>query len=385
MAALSGILLSALLATVVYVLVALWSARWFALTDHAHAELMEIELPTPGHHIALYHHTPAERRFAEPVIVCHGLGANRFNMDFSDDGSGSDRISIARAILRAGFDVWVLELRGRGRATVPRGADWTIDDEVREDLQVAIDTVLDLSGQDRVLWVGHSKGSILQYLLQADQLPAAAKVKAMVAIGSPGHLSMLDKDMARLIGLGRLFAARGRPVPLATLAKLGIPIAGIIHLLGRRMLPVVAAIDAPILRRIMASLATDIAPGVMKQLARWFESGGAMTRSDGTKYEDAFPKITLPMLLIAGSKDLLAPPESMRFVFDRVSSTDKTLVVMGKKDGASSDYGHGDLVIAKRAPDEVFPKVIEWLGTHATSFDHPGLEREAPRSANAIS
>ncbi len=331
--------------------------------------MLQIELPTIGHHIALFHHVPETKKFKEPVIVCHGLGANRFNMDFSYDGLGGDRISLARTLAKEGFDVWVLELRGRGRATVPRRADWSVDDEVREDLPRAIETVVDLTGSDGVLWVGHSKGSLLQYLLQAEQLPAASKVKGLVAIGSPGTFQYQRRDLQRLMSWGRFFASRGRKVPLSVVAKLGIPIAGLVYFIGKRTLPVLAAIDVGILRRIMASLAADIAPGVMHQFAEWFRNGGFLTKRDGTRYDESFSKITLPMLLIAGSADFLAPPASVEFVFDRVASKDKTLLVLGKETGCAVDYGHGDLVIGHHAPDDVFPKIVTWLQTHATAID----------------
>jgi pimeloyl-ACP methyl ester carboxylesterase len=347
-----------------YVAIALLAARWLALRDDAHVETLEIELPTVGHHIALHHHSPAEKRFIEPVIVCHGLAANRFNMDFSNDGKGDDRISLARALARSGFDTWVLELRGRGHATVPRGADWSVDDEVREDLPRAIETVLDLTGAPGVLWVGHSKGGILQYLLHADEHPAAGKVRGLVAIGSPGTFAH-QKDMSALVGLGRLFARTGWRVPMTFIAKLGIPIAGPILYIAAKKLPVARSVDAPILRRIMASLAADIAPGVMRQVASWFDNGGTITRLDATPYDESFIRITAPLLLIAGSDDLLAPPDAVRYAYERAGSADKTYVVMGPKSGARSEYGHGDLVVGKHAPDEVFPKVAAWLEAHA--------------------
>src|SRR5687767_5763673 len=77
-----------------YVLIALSLARRFTLDTGSAIEALEIELPTAGHHIALFHHAPAEKKWAEPVILCHGLGANRFNVDFVDDGLGADRISL---------------------------------------------------------------------------------------------------------------------------------------------------------------------------------------------------------------------------------------------------------------------------------------------------
>src|SRR6476619_1116703 len=56
------------------------------------------------------YHPRGPRRFAEPVLLCHGLGANRFNLDFDE------RYSVARYLARRGFETWVLEMRGRGEA-----------------------------------------------------------------------------------------------------------------------------------------------------------------------------------------------------------------------------------------------------------------------------
>ena len=61
------------------------------------------------------YHAREARRYAEPVILCHGLGANRFHMDFDE------HYSLARYLARAGFETWVLELRGRGLAGAVRG------------------------------------------------------------------------------------------------------------------------------------------------------------------------------------------------------------------------------------------------------------------------
>lgn len=349
-----------------YVAVAIALARRFVMKDDVELETLSIELPTYGHHIALYHRSPKTKLYAEPVIICHGLGANRFNMDFREDGRGSDRISLARAMARAGFDTWVLEIRGHGGAKVPRGANWCIDDEVREDLPTAIETVLDLSGAEKVLWVGHSKGGILQYLLQAEGFPGAEKVKAIVAIGSPGNFKYHKKLLSMAVAAGNYFVRMGRPVPLATIAKLGIPISTVLHFAGRYTVPTVASIEAPVLRRVMANLASDIAPGVMAQFSRWFRGGGVMTRKDGSSYEDNFSKIQTPFLFIAGSHDFVAPVDSLKHVYDRISSEDKTFMVVGKECGFASEYGHGDLVIGKNAPEEIFPRVVDWLVARST-------------------
>src|SRR5262249_32492379 len=108
-----------------------------------------------GAAIALGRYLPlAKRRFAEPVILGHGLGANRFNLDMDE------RYSLARFLARRGFETWVLELRGRGLAGPPK--DCSFDDQVNYDVPAALNTVLG-AGHKAVTWVGHSKGGLLLY------------------------------------------------------------------------------------------------------------------------------------------------------------------------------------------------------------------------------
>lgn len=72
-------------------------------------------------------------------------------------------------------------------------------------------------------------------------------------------------------------------------------------------------------------------------------------------------KITTPLFLLSGAADGMAPPGNVQFVFDQVGSTDKTYQNITVLDGALSDYGHLDLLVGERAPDEVYPLIGKWL------------------------
>jgi pimeloyl-ACP methyl ester carboxylesterase len=340
----------------IYLALAVSRSRVFALDD-SEVEQILVPLPTPGHHVSITHHPPKHLRFRTPLILCHGLAVNRFNIDLFDDGRGSDRTSLARSLSREGFDVWCLELRGRGRAKVPAGADWSIDDEVREDVPAAISTVLDRTGADRVLWVGHSKGGFLQILFQARGHPLASKVAGLVAIGSPGTLQYQRRWLRFLVLPGKLLLAIHGRIPLRLWAPVAVPIASLIHWAGRRFDPVIAANDGPALTRILASLPADISRGVALQLLSWVaREDGALSTLDGQK--DEFSRLSLPMLLIAGEKDYLVPPRAVAYVKEHASSKDVTFLVL-------EGYGHGDLVVGTHAPNDVFPLVARWLEARA--------------------
>lgn len=366
-----------------YLLLARRALRRVLLSDEDR-ELIRVPLATPGHHVALVHHPASVRRFKTPVLLCHGLAVGRFNLDLHDDGHGSDRTSLARTLSRAGFDVWLLELRGRGHATVPRGANWSIDDEVREDVPAAIAAVLERTRAPDLIWVGHSKGSLLQYLFHARGHPLAGRVRALVAIGSPGTLRY-QPWLRRLVRPGRVILSLTRRIPLGALAWTIIPLSGLIHRLGRRFDPALEDNDGPALARILASLPASISAGVARQMLSWIEhSDGAFTTLDGARDEDHYHRLTMPLLLLAGARDYLVPPEAVAFVRDRAGAQDLTFRIAGRAEGFERDYGHGDLLVGSHAPQEVFPLIERWLEAHAEPVDTLALPPATPTLEAAV-
>jgi hypothetical protein len=41
-------------------------------------------------------------------------------------------------------------------------------------------------------------------------------------------------------------------------------------------------------------------------------------------------------------------------------------LVLGPSGGLPDDYGHGDAVLGVRSPEEVFPRIADFLARHAT-------------------
>jgi fermentation-respiration switch protein FrsA (DUF1100 family) len=79
------------------------------------------------------------------------------------------------------------------------------------------------------------------------------------------------------------------------------------------------------------------------------------------EFSDHLERIRTPMLVVAGSQDGLTPAADIRRVYERIGSADKTYLEAGSGHGLSHEYSHVDLVLGRHAPDEIYPRVADWL------------------------
>src|SRR6266568_4408307 len=206
-----------------------------------------------GWRLALARRRPRAAPRRTPVLLCHGLAANRGAMDF-----GLARWSLSAFLAAAGFDCFALDLRGHGdsrpaRPGLPR--DWDFDTYLREDVPAALDAVRLASGAARVLWVGHSQGALLG-------LAACAlypdRLAGVVSLAGPIHF----RPQRPLRALERL-AIRGLARTNRALARCVAPFSGYWHppisevaINGRN-------VSRPVFRRVLANVVEDMPPGVL--------------------------------------------------------------------------------------------------------------------------
>jgi pimeloyl-ACP methyl ester carboxylesterase len=318
-----------------------------------------------GWRLALYRYTPPPRSHRTPVLLCHGMSSNRWDVD------GPGRVSLARYLVRRGYDVWIVELRGAGRSTRPtwwngKRYNWRFEDYVQHDAPAALSKVLRETGARQVHWVGHSMGGMIAYALLMS--PVHDKIASAVTIGSPtmsevGH-PLLDFGVPYR-SLLRFLPDR---VPLGTLARLGAPFAS---LLARLLSDTITELgwhegnaDLPLLRALMLTAVDDLPASLLREFARWYETRAMSDRYAMFDFTDHLERITAPILIIAGSKDGLTPPRDLEHVYERVASRDKAFRIIGRQQGFAHDYGHADLILGLHAPDDVYPVILEWLEAH---------------------
>ncbi|MCO5168906.1 MAG: alpha/beta hydrolase [Planctomycetes bacterium] len=308
-----------------------------------------------GHPLALGHHRARGPARREPVILCHGLSANRFNLDL-DDGC-----SLARRLAARGFEVYVLELRGRGRSRRPgllgRVPRQRFDDYVTLDLPAAIEAVRRRHGAARVHWVGHSMGGLVAYALLARD--PAAPLRALVTIGSPVRMHLPGWLRAGL----RLVAAARLPMIWGEASFLIAPLVGWLPHPPLPLLVNPRNVSGARLRAAAANLVADVSAGELAHFARMACAGRFESADGACDYAAGLARVTTPTLVVAGTVDRVAAPAGVRAGHDLLGGP-RRYRLCGREGGDPIDFGHGDLVLGDHAPGVVFPEVERWLEAH---------------------
>ncbi|HYR55712.1 MAG TPA: alpha/beta fold hydrolase [Myxococcaceae bacterium] len=310
------------------------------------------------------HYRPAvHRRFAEPVVLSHGLAANHYNFDFEPP------FSLAHLLSDRGFDCLSVDWRGAGVSRRSPGlwpwAQYSVDDHIRLDAPALLELALKKTGATRALWVGHSLGGLIGLAVAQGEL--AKQLRGLVVIGAPIYFNYDRwlKATAR-IALSAAWPYRLRHELLSTTLA---------PFLGRVVLPfsdVIAFprhIPAAVQKKLYAHLITSVGRGVLAQVYDWIEHNAFRSLDRMVDYRNGIKDLTAPMLLIAGSRDRLAPPANLQWALELARASDKRLRIFGREHGDRQEYGHGDLIFGEQAPREVLPFIADWLSSHATPLD----------------
>jgi len=288
-----------------------------------------------------------------PLLLIHGYGQNRYVWHLPAR-------SLVNHLARAGFDVYNLDLRGHGRSRQLGGRRPShVADFVRDDVPTAVEEVQRLAGKRPVYLIGHSLGGLISYAA-AGQMSGA--IGGVVTLGSPYHFTRGSWSL-RLLGTAMLSVDRrmsfGHSVvglgPLGEAVRLarGFIESPLFPLPIRGFVP--GSMEPNVLAQHM-SLAMD--SGSITVLRNMFLDAAASRRSGHrlgglTGFADAFEALDLPLLVIAGTGDDLAPPASVAPALEHSRSRDKTYRTFPR--------GHIDLIVGRDAPLTVWPLIEAWL------------------------
>lgn len=314
------------------------------------------------------------------VILCHGFNINNKFWDLDR------RSSLARYLAGGGYDVWAPSLRGSGLSSRPilsrvrslvkfdlksipqmlvkapfdiAKLGWTIDDHIYKDVPAIIDLVKEISGFDKVYWIGHSMGGIIMFgYLETeggDDIAGFIPLGSMMVIPRPltPHLKTIANQkplLAASLLVNTTIASQFRNFTFGTIK----------HPIEELMFERENMRDEVVVRFFRKCI-DDTSAGVVTQFSDSIRKGEMMSSDRRYSYTDNMHRIIVPILIMGGSKDGFVDAEALKDSYDMVSSRDKTVVIASKANGYSTDYGHCDLILGKDSEKEVYPLILNWL------------------------
>lgn len=261
-----------------------------------------------------------------PVILLHGSFSNR-RFWFSPKGIG-----LGATLARAGFDVWIPEMRGHGLS--PRNLAYRhnrVADYARYDLPVLGAFVHEISGQ-KAHWLGHSLGGItLAAALGGSYLPDD-HVASVALFGSQVSRTWWPLKIPPVEWSGRFLLKR------------------FAHISGSRLKR--GPEDEPI--------------GLALEVLRWNGLFGGFRDRDRDWWA-GLAQVQVPLLAVAGAGDHQDPVWACRKLFDQFGSPERQFLVLGKAQGLSEDFGHVQMLVSRQAQVDVWPQVERWLNERAVA------------------
>ena len=255
-----------------------------------------------------------------PVILLHGSFSNR-RFWYSPKGVG-----LGAFLARAGFDVWLPEMRGHGLSV--RNQQWRtnrVADYARYDLPAIAAFVREQSGQVPH-WLGHSQGGI--------SLAAAL-----------GGQYLGEPAVASAAFFGCQINSRYWPLKIP-------PVEWGAYLLLKRCTQ---------LSGVQLKRGPEDEPvGIALETLRWNGFLGRFKDSERDWWA-GLSEVQLPVLAVAAAGDQQTPEWACRKLYEQLGSEQRQFIALGREQGFSSDFGHTEMLVSAPAQAEVWPLVRDWL------------------------
>lgn len=331
------------------------AVTWRAL--HPAARSRFLEAPAPPSLARLYYEAPdgwrapvyclpaAPGGSGEPVILAHALGAGADSFRY---GSGP---SLASALSRAGFAVYLLSHRGDADALAPEGPrDFDFDAIVARDLPAALERVREHAGFPRAHWIGHGLGGQLAYAHVART--GGAGLASLVALCAAVRFARARSPLRRWARVAGLLP-QGWRVPGRALGPWIAPWVD-----DQGGLPGVSeggATPGARLRGALHHSAEDVPVALVAQIHRWLQEGSLVDATGGWDYAEALRRAQAPLLVGVAEADAVCPPEAGLAALERWGVPDRQALHL------PASYGHLDPLLAADAPEASFAPVVAWL------------------------
>ncbi|XP_030542790.1 uncharacterized protein LOC115749903 [Rhodamnia argentea] len=248
--------------------------------------------------------------------------------------------------------------------------DWDFDHYLEEDVPAAMEYIRAISKPEdgKLLAIGHSMGGILLYamLSRCGFEGKDPKLAAVVTLASSLDYTPSKSTLKLLLPLADPAQALNVPVvPLGVMLSAAYPLSSRPPYVLSWLNYLISAEDMmhpELLEKLILNNFCTIPAKLILQLTTAFKEGGLSDRSGRFFYKDHLHKSNVPILAIAGNKDLICPPEAVEETVKLIPDHLVTYKVFGGPEGPH--YAHYDLVGGRMAVQQIYPCIIEFLSCH---------------------
>lgn len=302
----------------------------------------------------LYHYTPVRETKGPPLLIIPPLMVDPSIFDLR---AGHSFVSY---LMEQGRDVYLIDLGVPDKTF----KSISLDDYIFDFVEPAFDKVLDLSGAKNLFLFGWSMGGIMSYIYSS-LISDPSKIAGVITAGSPVDFSKLFPFhiLAKIFNLpltGLLDVMGNVPSPLIRLSfRLISPFAYVMRFgelfanyHDREWVAAYESID---------DWVDGLLPYAHDTFKQFFQEciiedklrKGNMTIGDRIVN---LKKLVAPLLVIFGTTDKLAPPDSVEPIVDLVGSKETETI--------SVAMGHIGMVAGRRAPEQVWNPIANWIERH---------------------
>ncbi|KAJ3702371.1 hypothetical protein LUZ61_006076 [Rhynchospora tenuis] len=277
--------------------------------------------------------------------------------------------------------------------------DWDFDHYLEEDIPAAMSYISLHSGRKdgKLLAIGHSMGGILLYAMVAKCCyeNVEPRLAAIVTIASSVDYTTSNSSLKLLLPLADPAQALNVPaVPLGALLSAAYRpyhSSGPPYLLSwlNEQISSQDMMHPELFSKLVLNNFCTVPAKVLLQLTTAFRDGGLRNRNGDFYFKEHLHSCNVPVLALAGDRDLICPPEAVYGSFKLVlvllqvyplehhlrahlfclletvkllPQNTVTYKVFGKPEGPH--YSHYDLVGSRLAVNEVYPCIVEFLTCH---------------------
>lgn len=294
----------------------------------------EQSIPVPlasGDTLNLQRFTGSE--LGPPVLMLHGAIENG-RIFYSGSGKG-----LAPFLARNGFDVYVIDLRGRGRSTPPinRNSRFGQSEAIVEDIPACVEAVRKIRGPIPQHWLAHSWGGVLFSSVLARFPDYTKSVSSLVYFGS--------KRTIRVWNIWRILK---------------------VELVWKWLCPLACCIAGYLPARQLRIGSDSETARSYRQSADWVTNDSWIDADDGFDYGATIKTVSLPPIwyIAAANDHALGHPSDVRDFMESAGRQECRYTVLSRQNGNRHDYDHINMLTHPDAVHDHFPLVAEWLRQH---------------------